>query len=389
MVLFGNLFRPELADSSLIPQLENESEDNFGYRNELYETPAVFSSAELDELKKVSSFWSEISRKIREKLLSQDEQLLSTFPELIKFNDSTYSRFQIPPLMRLDTLISEDGVPQIIECNSQFPGNTGAASVQALNYLRRNKKISDSILPLNSHTRFLEFLLSQETPEINFVEIPNNSHALDTKFFGYELEKKGIIVKYRTSNEDLSDLYGLVVKRVIPRNLQLEELVRKERINLINPSWSYFVGNKRLFPLFRNSDFIQDFNDYLIQGIHKYIPETSYVSDIKQSRKLEIVDDKDLYVLKYPDSYGGDGVFIGAEKSSSEWENIMNSPNSQNAVLQKRVNAMTYNGNSFDIGIMMIGGEFSNPWMRISKKESLKTNMHGGGRSVACYKELI
>ena len=388
MTNFYDLFRPDLQDRSLIPQLELESETDFGLRNELFSIPAVFSQYELDELEYISSFWSQISKKIKYKLLNKDEQILTQFPELVEFNDSQYSKFEVPPLMRLDTLIDELGNPKIIECNSQFPGNIGIDSIQALNYYNRNKKASKVSTPLNSHIRFLEFLLSQEDSKLTFVETPDNELALETEFLGSELEERGVNVSYRKSDEDLSDLSGLVVKRVIPRNSQLERLVQTGNITLINPSWSYFVGNKGLFPLLRNSDFIRNFEDKLLLGIEQYIPETLYLQDLPVDRLSEVIRDKNSYVVKYPDNYGGDGVFIGDEMSTEDWTNILNSSNTKKAVLQRRINALTYQGDSFDIGVMMINGEFSNPWMRISKNGSLKTNMHGGGRSVACYKEL-
>ncbi|MFT4243989.1 MAG: hypothetical protein ACMXYB_00860 [Candidatus Woesearchaeota archaeon] len=388
MTQFNNLFKEEFSNPYLSDNIRKKYLNLTGIDIPLYKTPAVFNLEEIKSLKDVSIFWNNVSKYVFEKLQSKNPLLLERFPEIATLNDTSRTNFSVPPLMRLDTLISKSGTPKIIECNSQFPGNLGINSLQISDFYDESKLHEKGIgrfLPFENTVNFMENQ-ARNSNTITFIEEPNDESLKETKLIGEELQKKGIEVRYRSSDEDLSDLRGAVIKRVVRRNDSLERLVQEGKVDLTNPYWSYVVGNKGLLALLRNPEFSKDFTDEIYYGVDNFLPQTLYIEDLSTQLREQIRTNKDKYVIKGKSSFGGNGVNIGAELTQENWETALNTSLNDN-IVQERVDALTYNGMPFDIGIVMIEGKFSNPWARISTRGSLKTNMHLGGFGVACYRK--
>ena len=131
----------------------------------------------------------------------------------------------------------------------------------------------------------------------------------------------------------------LIYKRVITRELlekwdEVAEFIRclKEgRVCCCNPFRSYIVGNKKVLQLISDPRFQHIYSKEELKVIQETIPWTRILSDTtvtfqdqKYRLKELILDNKDLFVLKPANMYGGKDVFIGMDTDQPRWEEIMN-----------------------------------------------------------------
>ena len=383
---FTSHFRDDLSSEEVARRVERQTLETYGKEIPIYNTPVIFRNEELDLMREVVSFWMRITKRVNSKLKENDEQLLTLFPEYKNHNDSMISPFQVPPFMRLDTLISEEGAPQIIECNALFPGNLGYFPYQA-SLFREQLPLLDSVNVFDSLEdvrKTLNHIVTMKGQGLTFVEEPGDSYHSETQIFGRMLDELGINVAYETSEKNLCHLRGGVVKRVIRENSSLEQLALSGDIVLANPLWSDFLNDKGLLALLRDSDFTRDFDDSLLRGIERYVPYTRFSHSLTDIEKKGIVSDKDNYVIKHLAEYGGKGVFIGLEESSDVIEAVLNDSN-RRSIVQEVITSSNHCGNSYDLSLVVLSGKFSHPRVRISTQDSMKTNIHAGAQNAMCY----
>jgi uncharacterized circularly permuted ATP-grasp superfamily protein len=79
-------------------------------------------------------------------------------------------------------------------------------------------------------------------------------------------------------------------------------------------------------------------------AIQKYIPWTYLVEDRKvtyEGKQVDLlpllIDNKDDYVIKPNDEYGGKGVVLGWETDSTEWEAALKTALDEPSIVQKKV----------------------------------------------------
>jgi glutathionylspermidine synthase len=92
---------------------------------------------------------------------------------------------------------------------------------------------------------------------------------------------------------------------------------------IVGPFRSHIIHNKRIFSILRDTSKIGFLDDDERAFIEKHIPFTKELSH-PDAEKLAR-NNKDEYILKPMDRYAAKGVFIGADHTSEEWNNILNS----------------------------------------------------------------
>jgi len=145
----------------------------------------------------------------------------------------------------------------------------------------------------------------------------------------------------------------LIYRRVITRELlekwdEVTEFIRclKEgRVCCCNPFRSYIVGNKKVLQLISDPRFQHIYSKEELKVIQQTIPWTRILTDSevrfrnKQYRLKDLIqDNKDLFVLKPANMYGGKDVYIGMDTDQETWGKIMNRHlNDESWVIQEYV----------------------------------------------------
>ena len=92
---------------------------------------------------------------------------------------------------------------------------------------------------------------------------------------------------------------------------------------MVGPFRSHVIHNKRIFSILHDAEKTTFLNDVERAFIDKHIPYTRDLSDPEAEDRAR--HKKDAYILKPMDRYAAKGVFIGADHTSEEWNNILDS----------------------------------------------------------------
>ncbi|HXE71647.1 MAG TPA: hypothetical protein VNO81_03220 [Candidatus Nitrosotenuis sp.] len=110
--------------------------------------------------------------------------------------------------------------------------------------------------------------------------------------------------------------------------LAVWEAYRAGKICLINNFRAKFLHKKAIFSLLTDSRFQQGFTPQQLEGVRRHVPWTRKVEDVRSTDK----DGNDIELLAYirkfrkhlvmkpNDEYGGKGIFVGWERTDSQWE---------------------------------------------------------------------
>ena len=131
----------------------------------------------------------------------------------------------------------------------------------------------------------------------------------------------------------------LIYRRVITRELveRWEEVgafihsLKKGKVCCCNPFRSFIVGSKKVLTLITDPRFQHIYSKEELSVIRETIPWTKVLADTKvvfheqeASLKNLVADNRDRFVLKPSNSYGGKNVFIGLDTDQHTWEKVMN-----------------------------------------------------------------
>ena len=122
------------------------------------------------------------------------------------------------------------------------------------------------------------------------------------------------------------------------------EAYRQQRVCMINSFRTKLLHKKSLFAIFSDTQNRNYFSSTEQQVIDEHIPWTRIIRHEKvdfHGEKIDLLDyvsqNKNNFVIKPNDEYGGKGVVIGGEASQHEWENVLEAALSDKYVVQEKV----------------------------------------------------
>ncbi|MBX7150301.1 circularly permuted type 2 ATP-grasp protein [bacterium] len=131
----------------------------------------------------------------------------------------------------------------------------------------------------------------------------------------------------------------LVYKRILTNDCvekpdetkALVDAYRNHDVCMINPFRAKLVHKKSLFAVLTHEQNRNLFNSDELSVIAKHIPWTRLICNentIFNGRKIDLVNyisiNKNQFVIKPNDEYGGKGVYLGKETNETEWNQIIN-----------------------------------------------------------------
>ncbi len=164
---------------------------------------------------------------------------------------------------------------------------------------------------------------------------------------------------------------------------------------------------KASFAILSDERFADLFTNEQLEIIRKHIPWTRRVREMKTDFNGEQVDllellrgDKDKFLLKPNDDYGGSGIIFGWETSQEDWENALETALLQSFVVQervpvKKVTMLTYETDEItktelliDFDPFLFRGKVEGGLVRLSA-QSLVNVAQGGGETALIVLENI
>jgi uncharacterized circularly permuted ATP-grasp superfamily protein len=205
---------------------------------------------------------------------------------------------------------------------------------------------------------------------------------------------------------------NLVYRRVIWREL----LNRKDECQAIfdafdqglacvaNPFRAKVAGNKAIMCFLRDPDHRHVFDAEELEVIAKHVPFTA----VLRHRRVEFeghhgdpfelaAAEKDLFVIKPLNAYGGRGVIMGDEATQSEWEEALAIAENGGWCIQRRVTipesdfpvlngGLQFEPRKINLNPFSIGGKYGGCLTRVSKSSII--NVTAGGGMIPTYAVL-
>ncbi len=289
--------------------------------------------------------------------------------EIMKFSDKENYLFSFNPvytnplvISRLDAFLQSYSI-RFLEFNCDSPAGPAYSDVMEMGfsklfeeytfmqgweivYIHRQELLLEALLHCyrefqSRHTSF------PEKPVIAIVDWTDVSTSSEFLILQNFFERRGVktlvgsplnfsISGGKTYLDDQE--VHLVYRRVITRELlnRWEEVkefitsIEENRVCCCNPFQSYIVGNKKVLALITDPRFQHIFDRKELAVIKQTIPWTKILSDSmvnyhSRSVRLKdlILENKDLFVLKPANLYGGKDVHLGPETDQETWESIM------------------------------------------------------------------
>jgi uncharacterized circularly permuted ATP-grasp superfamily protein len=281
-----------------------------------------------------------------------------------------YSRLCVSS--RLDGHINANGF-QFLEYNAETPAGVG--DQMQLEKILFRLTVLKNFLETNSHwlpqphRALLKSLLNayrewggeEDKPQIAIIDwagVPTGSEFRILKDYfvaqGYpaliadphDLEYNG---DYLTAHGFRIDI---VYKRVIIHEFLNEfgldhpliQAYRQGRVCMANSFRTKLAHKKSAFAVLRNPAYAYLFDSAELEAIEKHIPWTCYVRPSRTvfhgsefDLQTLILKEREQFVLKPNDDYGGHGVFLGWETSRPQWQEAVKAAFRKPYVVQERV----------------------------------------------------
>lgn len=193
-------------------------------------------------------------------------------------------------------------------------------------------------------------------------------------------------------NIEINMVYRRLVTGDLERNYEkLGALVQAYKVQsacFIGGFVSQIPHNKIIFKILHDEDTLKLLSENEVNFIKNHIPITREFSD---NDVLELLSNKDKYVLKPKDFYATKGVYLGVLYSQEEWKNILEKLMSEKAYLiqdyiepyQKEM--ITYNSKDelihknyyYMIGLFTYNQRFKTTFVRINDKKIISGDYGG------------
>ena len=292
--------------------------------------------------------------------------------ELVKI-DPGYK--QVSPTARLDSFLTEDAY-SFVELNGESPAGIAYAdsATEIFSSLPVMRKFAEryTVRGFEGRPKMLEVLLAcyteylgrkPETPPViaivDLKDLPTQKEfELFRDYFhsaGYtsvicspdDLEFDGEKLFYESVAIDIVYKRLLVNEYlpVIDEHSALVEAYRAGAICMVNSFRGKLVHKKAIFAVLTNERYAHLFDETELQAIKEHVPWTRRFraeKTVHGGTEIDLVrwtrENSSRLVLKPNDDYGGHGIYIGWNSSSSEWDDAINAALSDGDYLvQERV----------------------------------------------------
>ena len=289
--------------------------------------------------------------------------------ELVQFDHG----FSTPsPTARMDTFFDEAGMLWLTEYNAETPAAVAYNDVLSEVYyglpvIREFSKHYE-LRPLVGRHLMLHALIDaykqwggKEHPRIailDWKEVPTYSEfVLFHNYFeshGYDCviaDPREVIYENGRLIADGEPIH-IIYKRVLISELverggldhPVVRAVLDRAVCMVNPFRCKILHKKASLAVLSDESNHHLFTAEEVASIEKYIPWTYLVEERKINYQGEQIDllpflikNKDDFVIKPNDEYGGKGVVLGWETDSSEWESTLKTAIEEPSIVQKKV----------------------------------------------------
>ena len=348
--------------------------------------------------------------------------------ELVKI-DPGYD--QVSPTSRLDSFLTDDAY-SFVELNGESPAGIAYADsaseiFKTLPVMRRFMERYE-VTSFDGRPQLLDVLLScwnefsggkaDRKPVIAIVDLKGLPTQKEFELFRDYFEHSGYDAVIASPDElefDGGRLYlaGLAIDVVYKRLLVNEYLpimdqypalldaYRAGAICMVNSFRGKLVHKKAIFAVLTNERYEHLFNDAELAAIRENIPWTRKFREERTMNRGQEVDlvqwtreNAHKLVLKPNDDYGGQGIFIGWNSSSAEWDDaIQTALTNGDYLVQERVRTakeefpMTFGGGMerwsmieqlVDLDPLLFNGVVGSAFTRLSSSELANVTAGGG-----------
>jgi hypothetical protein len=283
-------------------------------------------------------------------------------------------RFKAPsPAARMDCFFTPDDKIYLAEYNAETPAATAYndalsevfLSLPVMGVFQRRYEVR----PLPGRHHVLHALLDayrqwggRERPRIAILdwrEVPTYSEFMLFKDYFNGMDFECVIADPRQLEYRGGQLLvdGITPVQLVYKRVLLSELVNREGLDhpviravrehavcMVNPFRCKLLHKKASFAVLSDEANAHWFSPEELGAVQRYIPWTRHVkerSTIYQGDSIDLLpylsQNKDCFVLKPNDEYGGKGIVLGWEVSQSEWEDSLKTALLEPSIVQERV----------------------------------------------------
>ncbi|WP_408956392.1 glutathionylspermidine synthase family protein [Natroniella sp. ANB-PHB2] len=374
--------------------------------------PFFFSSLERKKFKELTDQMAKILNKVIDRYLT-DQEFRSYFgfskelEELILVDPGYDSYF---PMARFDIFyygpkdfkfceLNTDGSSGMVKTNilEEYFLNTAAVKTLAEDYKFEYCELLDSwVNTLLSNYR--QFGGQLERPNIGIMDFEGYGMVSEFKYFQRLLSQKGYsvqIIDPRELTYNGNNLYNddfrvdLIYRRAVTLDLMehYQEIdgflaaYRNQDVCVVGPIRSQIIHNKVIFSILHN----QKQNDFLDEAekkfIKQHIPLTFNYQPTSKKLVNQVRNNKDQFVLKPMDLYGGQGVVIGKELTDQEWKTKLEGVEPGTHLVQEycplpshdlavfKEGELKFEAFKYILGLFLYNHEFKGIYTRAGKKD--------------------
>ena len=206
----------------------------------------------------------------------------------------------------------------------------------------------------------------------------------------------------------------IVYKRVViheflercDSNHPLARAYEQRRVCVVNSFRTKIAHKKNVFAVLSDSAYEYLFTPVEIEVFRRHIPWTRRVAGSQttfEDLSHDLVDlirrERDRFVLKPNDDYGGHGVFIGWETSPDDWDGALALALSRPYVVQERVSMTKHSITSFsdrvhaeevfiDFNPFLFNNEVEGALIRLSSSSLLNVTSGGGQTALLVLEDM-
>jgi hypothetical protein len=277
------------------------------------------------------------------------------------------------PTARMDSFfVPETGELKFTEYNAETPAgvsyNDALSEIMAALPVMRKFERRYELRPLPGRHHVLHVLNEsyrqwggRERPRIcilDWKEVPTYSEFVQFDQYFKEQGYDCIIADPRECDYRDGKLYArgyainIIYKRVLITELierggfdhPVVRAVNDHAVCMVNPFHCKILHRKTSYAVISDEANAELFTEAELGAIEKYIPWTRRVSErftVFQGKRVDmlsfIASDKDNFVLKPADEYGGKGIVLGWTVSQEEWEQAIRHSLIESTIVQRRV----------------------------------------------------
>lgn len=277
------------------------------------------------------------------------------------------------PMSRLDSFLSPDGTLHFVEYNAESPAGAGYEDVLGeifleLPLMRRFLEEYAVVKHPRFRPHILQTLLAlyreaggAEHPTICIIDWPDVPTRTEFEIFRAHFEEAGYPTVVADPRELEYDGEALTVagrkvhilyKRVltsellttVPLDSPVMRAIRDRAVVIGNPFSCKLLHKKMLFAILTDERYQHLYTPKQQAAIGRHIPWTRKV-EVRRTRidgeDVDLLpylsDNKDDFVIKPNDEYGGKGVLVGWEMSQAAWDTALENALTYSAVAQHKV----------------------------------------------------